>query len=154
MTIDQRGFDDQIRDFCLLDLEIQLRLEHLAHFHAVSLLVTLRARRPDRRAARSIQESELDADRVGNLAHDATEGVHFADKMTLRDSAHGRVARHLGDQVKIQSVESCLQAHACCGHRGLAPCVAGADHDYVEMFGKGHSETKLQSFNGKTSRSN
>ena len=48
------------------------------------------------------------------------------------------IARHLRDQVDVQRVERGLQAHACGGHGGLASGMAGADHDYVELFGERH----------------
>src|SRR5580704_2533042 len=44
-------FDDQTCHLRLLDREIRLRLQHLAHLEAVGLLVALRPRRPYRRAA-------------------------------------------------------------------------------------------------------
>ncbi len=96
------------------------------------------ARRPHGRAAGSIQQAELDADRVGDFAHDSAEGVHFADQVSLGDSADGGIARHLGDQVDVQRVESGLQAHAGGGHGGFASGMSGADYDYVELFGEVH----------------
>ena len=105
------------------------------------MLVALRARRPDRRAARSIQQAELDADRIGDLAHDAAERVDFAHQVSLGDAADGRIAGHLRDQVDVQRVERGLQAHAGGGHGGLASGMAGADDHYVELFGEWHQGT-------------
>ncbi len=99
------------------------------------------ARRPDGRAARSIQQAELDADRVGDFAHDAAEGVDFADQMSLGDAADGGIAGHLRDQVDVQRVERGLQAHAGRGHGGFASGMSGADHDYVELFGELHGSS-------------
>jgi hypothetical protein len=133
-------FHDQIRNFRLLDLEIRLRLQHLAHLQAIGLLVTLRTRRPYRRAARGIQQAELDADGVGNLAHDSAQRVDFAHQVSLRDAADRRVARHLRDQINVERVESGLQSHACGGHCRLASGVAGAHHNNVELFGELHGK--------------
>ena len=102
------------------------------------MLVALRARRPDCRTTRSVQQAKLDADSVGNLAHDSAERIDFADEMSLRDAANGWVAGHLRDQIDVQRVERRLQPHACRGHRGLAPCVTRADHDYLELLGELH----------------
>ena len=55
------------------------------------------------------------------------------------DAADGRIARHLRDQVDIERVQRGLQAHARGGHGGLASGMAGADDDYVELFGELHS---------------
>ena len=133
--------DDQTCHFRLLDLQIRLRLQHLAHLQAIGLLVTLRARRPHGRAARSIQQAELDADRVGNLAHDAAERVDFADQMSLGNATHRRIARHLRNQVDVERVERGLQAHARGGHGGLASGMAGTHHHYIELLCELHLET-------------
>jgi hypothetical protein len=47
------------------------------------------------------EETELDAAGVGDLAHDAAEGVDLADEMALGDAADGGIAGHLRDQVKV-----------------------------------------------------
>ena len=132
---------DQIRDFRLLDFQIRLRLQHLAHLQAIGLLVALGARRPYGGAARGIQQAELDADGVGDFAHDAAERVDFAHQVSLGDAAHGGVARHLRDQVDVERVEGGLQAHARRSHRGLASGMAGADDNDVEMFGELHCKS-------------
>ena len=61
--------------------------------------------------------------------------------MSLGNAADRRIARHLRDQVDVERVESSLQAHARRGHGGLASGMAGADHDYVELFGELHSKS-------------
>ncbi len=130
------GFQNHIRDFGLLDFQIRLRFEHFAHLQAIGLLIALGTRRPDGGAARSIEETELDADGVGDLAHDAAERVDFADEMSLGDAADGGIAGHLGDEIDVQCVKGSLQAHAGGSHGGLASGMTGADHDHVEMFVK------------------
>ncbi len=122
----------------MLDVEVGLGLEDFAHLHAVLLLVALRARRPDGGAARGIEQAELDADGVGDFAHDAAEGVDFAHEMALGDAANGGVAGHLRDEVEVEREESGAQAHARGGHGGFAASVSGAYDDYVVLFGEGH----------------
>ena len=56
--------------------------------------------------------------------------------MSLGNAADRRVARHLGDQVDIQSEQRGLQAHASSGHRSLASGMPGAHHNHLEMFVK------------------
>src|SRR5208282_6517066 len=134
-TIDQRLFlHNHIRHFGLLDLEIGLRFEDFTHLQAIGLFVALGARRPDRWATRSIEQSKLDSDRVRDLAHDAAEGVHFADEVSFGDTTDRRVTRHLCDQIDVEGIESRLEARAGGGHRGLAPGMASANHYDVEMF--------------------
>ena len=119
-------------------MQAGLGLEHLAHLHAVELLVALGARAPDGGAARGVEQAELDADGVGDLAHDAAQGVDFAHQVALGHAADGRIAAHLRDQVEVHGDERGLQAHARGGHGGFAAGVAGAHHDDIVLFGKSH----------------
>ncbi len=135
-TKDQRRFQNQIRHFRLLDLEIGLRLQHFFHLQPVGLLVALGAGGPDSGAAGSIQQAELDADCVRNFSHDAAEGVDLANQVAFSNAAHGWIAGHLGDEVDVEGVQRGLQAHAGSRHGGLATGMAGADDHYVEFFGE------------------
>ncbi len=119
-------------------MEAGLGFEDLAHFDAVKLLVALGARAPDGGATRGVEEAELDADGVGDFAHDAAERVDLADEVALGYAADGRVAAHLGDEVEVHGDERGLQAHARRGHGGLAAGVTGADYNDVVLFGKSH----------------
>jgi hypothetical protein len=58
--------------------------------------------------------------------------------MPLGDAANGGVATHLRDQVEVQGEQGGAQAHARGGHRRFAASVSCADHQYIELFGKGH----------------
>ena len=128
-------FDEQLGDLGLLDLEIGLALEHLAHLEPVLLLVALRAGRPDGGTARGVEQTELDADRVGDFAHDAAEGVDFAHQVSLGNAADGRIAGHLRDQIDVEREQRGAQPHARGSHGGFAAGMAGADNDYVVLFG-------------------
>src|SRR5208282_1865642 len=79
-----------------------------------------------------------DAYGVCDLAHDAAQGVDFADEVAFGDSADGGVAGHLRDQVDVEREEGGLEAHAGGGHGSFASGVAGADYYYVEMFVEWH----------------
>ena len=122
----------------MLDLEVGLGLENFAHFQAVVLLVALGAGRPDGGAARGVEQAELDADGVGDLGHDAAEGIDLANDVSLGNAADGGVAAHLGDEIGIESEQGGAQAHACSGHGGFAAGVTGSDYGNVELFGKTH----------------
>ncbi len=98
------------------------------------MLVALSAGRPNGWATGSVEQSELDADRVGDFAHDATQSVHFADQMSLRNAPNRGVTRHLGDEIDVQSEEGGLQPHARGRHGGLTSGVPGADYHYIELF--------------------
>jgi hypothetical protein len=140
------AIQDQIGYFGLLDLEIRLRFQNFAHFQAVGLLVALGAGRPDRGAARSVQQTKLNSDGIGDFAHDPAEGVHFAHQVPLRDTAYGGVAGHLRDEIDVQRVESRPQAHASGGHGGLASGVSSAYYDDIVLFSKRHVTRKTPRF--------
>jgi hypothetical protein len=132
-------FEDEVDDFGLADVEAGLAFEDFAHFHAVERFVALRARAPDGGAARGVEEAELDADGIGNLAHDAAQGVNLADEVALGHAADGGVAAHLGDEVHVHGDEGGFEAHARRGHGGLAAGMAGAHHYHVVLFGERHA---------------
>ena len=128
---------DQIRHFRLLDLQIGLRLQHLPHLQAVGLLIALGTRRPDRRTARGVQQAELDAHSIRDLAHNAAQRIDFAHQVTLGDATYGRVARHLCDQVDVEGVKASLQTHARGRHGGFATGMACTNNDDIELLGEG-----------------
>jgi hypothetical protein len=132
-------FEDEVDDFGLADVEAGLGFEELAHFYAVELLVALCAGAPDGGTAGGVEEPELDANGIGNLAHDAAEGVDFADKMALCHATKGGVAAHLGDEVEVHGDEGGLEAHAGGSHGGLAAGVSRAHHCDIVLFGESHS---------------
>ena len=139
-----RIFQDQVDYFCLLDVEVGLILKHLAHLHAIELLVALGSGAPDGGAAGSIEEAKLDAYGVGDLTHDSAERVDLADEVPLGDAANGGVAGHLGDQVEVHGNDGGLQAHAGGCHGCFATGVPGADYGDVEFFGKTHGFSILR----------
>ena len=102
------------------------------------MLIALGAGRPDGGSTRSIEQAKLDPNRVRDLAHDAAEGIDFANQMAFGNSAYGGVAGHLCNEVYVQRVEGGLEAHAGSGHGGFASGVTSANYDYVEVFGEGH----------------
>jgi hypothetical protein len=131
-------FDDEVDDFGLADVEVGLGLEDFAHFDAIELLIALCAGTPDGGAARSVEETELDAHGVRDFAHDAAKCVDFTDEMAFGDTADGWVAAHLGDEIEVHGDERRLKAHASGSHGGFATGVTGADHGDVVLFGESH----------------
>jgi hypothetical protein len=97
----------------------------------------LGAGRPDGGASGGVEEAELDAAGVGYFAHDAAEGVDFADEMTFGYAADGGVAGHLGDEVEVEGEEGGAEAHARGGCGGFAARVACAYDEDVERFREG-----------------
>ena len=113
------------------------------------MLVALGARRPYRWAPGSIQKTELNAYGVGHLAHDAAKRVHFAYEVPLGNSTDSRIAGHLRDQINIQRVKGCLQAHARAGDCGLASSVSSSDYDDLELLRELHGTSILQADVGR-----
>ena len=109
------------------------RRQRRGHPRGVALLVGLRAWRPDRRTAAAVQQLELDAGRVDRASHQAAKRVDFANEMSLRRSAHGRIARHVRDRVLRQRAQTDAAPEPRGGVRRFDARVAGADHDDVEI---------------------
>ena len=124
----------QRRNFGLLDSQVRLLLQNLAHAYAIPLLIHLRARRPNGRAATGIQQAELDTDRIRHLAHYATQGIDLPHEVPLGDAANRGIARHLRDEIEIHRHHGGLQAQPGAGARSLAAGMAGADHHDVVIL--------------------
>jgi hypothetical protein len=131
-------FNHEVNNFSLADVETGLGLKHFPHLDAVELLVALGAGAPDGRAARSIQEAELDADGIGNLAHDAAERIDLAHQVALGHAANRWIAAHLGDEIHVHGDERGFQAHTRRSHGRFAAGVPGAHHDDIVLFGERH----------------
>jgi hypothetical protein len=58
--------------------------------------------------------------------------------MALGDAADGGIAGHLRDEVEVEGVERCTQAHARRSDGCLAAGVTGSNDDDVVLFGEGH----------------
>ena len=128
-------FDEQSGNLGLLELEIRLALENLAHLEPVLLLVALRAGRPHGGTARGVEQAELNADGVGDLAHDAAQGIDFAHQVSFGNAADRGIAGHLRDQIHVEREQRGAKPQARRRYRGLAAGVAGADNDYVVLLG-------------------
>ena len=74
----------------------------------------------------------MDAGQVGGAAHQAVEGVDFADQVALADAADGGVAGHLADAGAAVGDQDGAGAHAGGGGGGFAAGVASANDDDVE----------------------
>ncbi len=64
--------------------------------------------------------------------------------MSLGNAADGGIAGHLRDEIDIEREEGGLQAHSGGSHGRLASGMAGADHNYVELFREPHEERAPQ----------
>src|SRR6185503_8573360 len=126
--------DQEICDQALPEAEIRSGFQGATHFNSIKRSVSLSPRRLDRRPARTVQEPELDSGAIDNAAHDAAQGVNLPDQMTFPDSSDCGVARHLSDQIEIQSQQGSVCAEARSRRRGFTACMTSANHDHVKIF--------------------
>ena len=127
--------DDQVLDRGFDHVEVRRGADRRLHGLAVELAVGLGAGTLHRRAFAAVQHAELDAGQVGDLAHQAVEGVDLADQMTLAEPANGRIAGHLADGGEAVGDQRRARAHARRSGSSLAAGMAAADHDNVEGVG-------------------
>jgi hypothetical protein len=122
-------------------VQVRRSFEQFAHAHAVKSLVALRAGAPDGRAARGVEQAELNAHGVGHDSHDAAERVDLAHEVALGDPADRGIAGHLRDQIPVHREQACLQSHTRGGHGSLAAGMTRADHDNVKLRFAAHSSS-------------
>ena len=110
----------------------RIRCRRSTHPVPIRLLVSLRAGRPDCRAAATVEHFELDPGRVDRLAHQAAQCVYLAHQVALRRSADGGVARHVGHRLSRERAQSDTQPQARYRPRGLATGMSSANDDDIK----------------------
>ena len=123
---------DEIDRLLLTDRKVRGLLEHVLHGALVAGLVALCARRPHGGPLRAVQHAELDGGGVGDLSHEAAEGVDLAHEMPLRDAADARIAAHLRDVVQIHGEHQGRRAEPRGCRGGFTGGMTSADHDDVK----------------------
>src|SRR6185295_15924924 len=111
-TGDSIAVEKNLGNFSLLDEKIWSVFQRESHNNAVLRLILLCPRRPNGRATPRVQQSKLNSAFIRDQAHDAAECVNLAHQMTLGNSAHCRIARHLRNQIRVHRVQSRTQSHA------------------------------------------
>ena len=102
------------------------------HGGGIKFAVGLGARSPDGGAFAAVEHPELNAASIRYPAHQAVQGVDFADQMTFAKTANRRIAGHGADGRKTMGHQRRLRAHAGSSARGFAASMAAADHYDVE----------------------
>ena len=115
-----------------ITLRLAVSSDRGLHRGGVELAVGLGARPPDGRALAAVEHPELNAAGIRDPAHQAVQGVDFADQMALAETADRGIAGHGADGRKTMGHQRRLRAHAGSRARGLAAGMAAADHDDVE----------------------
>ena len=121
------------------DGEIAGLLQMGLHGQAIGLLIALHPGAPHRRPLGKIQGAKLHPCQVGQIPHDAPQGVDFLDQVPFGQAAHRRVARHGRHGVQVEVQKEDFQPHADRSQGAFAAGVSGAHHDQVKFSGiKGH----------------
>ena len=69
---------------------------------------------------------------IGNQSHLSAQRIDLPDDLSLGNSAHRRVAAHLGKTVQIRREKENGRAHPRRGKRRFAAGVSAANHNHVE----------------------
>src|SRR6266566_2232252 len=135
---------EQICDHALRELELRELLEQVADGAAIERAIALSARSPHSGALRAIQHAELDRGAIGGTAHQAAQGIDFADDGTLSNAADGRVAGHLADRVQDGCEAKRLGTQPRCHCGCLSPGVATTNDDNVVTHGSKYTEPRVE----------
>ncbi len=104
--------DDEFVGFALDHGKIGGVADRGLHGHGVKLAVGLGPGSADRGALAAVQNSELDAARVGDPAHQPVERVDFTDQMALAEPADRGIAGHGADGREAVGDQRRLGAHS------------------------------------------
>src|SRR5208282_6222111 len=79
-----------------------------------------------------VEGPELDARRVRVQGHLPVKGIDLLHEVSLAKAAHGGIAGHIRDSVKVHRQKKGFRAHARGSQRCLTTRVSRTDNDYVE----------------------
>src|SRR6185312_11733311 len=105
-------FHNQVDDHALSQVKIGGVFQNTPHLLAIQSAISLRSWRLNRRTARAIQQSKLNARAIDYAAHQAAQSVNLTNKMTFGNTSDSWIARHLSNQIKINSDERSLRTQA------------------------------------------
>jgi hypothetical protein len=121
-------------------MEIGRLFENPTHFSSIKSSVRLSSRRLNRRASTPIQQTELNTGPVDDPTHDSAQSVNLSHNVPFRDSADGRIAGHLPDEIQIDRHKRGFRTKPRRRRRGFAPGVAGSNYDHIKLLVE-HFET-------------
>jgi hypothetical protein len=121
--------------------EVGCTFQGSPHLYSVEGPIGLGSRGAYRGAARAIQQPELYSGAIDNPAHDATKSINLPDQVAFADATDGGIARHLSNEIKIESKEGGVGAEPSRGRSGLATSVATPDNNHIEVLVEYHSYT-------------
>src|SRR5881394_1998559 len=130
----------EARNHPLRELEIPFSFQKRAHSSSIEPAIALRSRRPDGGALGTVQHAELDPRQVGGSAHDATQGIDFANDRALGDPADRGIARHLPDGFEVLGEEQRPRAAPRRQRGRLGAGVATPDDDHIVLDHNGTPE--------------
>ncbi len=111
--------------------QVRLLPQQILHRHAIEPPVGLRSRPAYGRSLRAVEHAELNAGAIDGAAHDAVQGVDFANDLPLRQAADCRVAGHLADAREVMGQQQGPRAQPGGGCGCLASGVPAADDDDI-----------------------
>ena len=111
----------------------RLRFDQPLDFLLIGLFVGLGPGAVHGRALAAIEQPELNAGGIDGPAHQAAQGVDFADDLPLGHAADGRIAAHLADGIEIRGQQRRAGSQARRGRGRFRAGMAGADHHHVEV---------------------
>ena len=112
-------------------MNVRLSFERGSHPFRVTRLIRLRPRRPDSRAATTIEKLELYACSVDCFRHQSAQRIDLSNQMSLRRAADGRVAGHVRDGFSRERTQTDTSPQPRGGPRCFDTGMAGADHYHI-----------------------
>jgi hypothetical protein len=82
----------------------------------------------------AIENTELNAAKIGDSAHKAVQSIDFPDQMAFSKPANGGITGHSADSAKPVGYEGRLGAHTGRRGRGFTAGVAAANYNDVESM--------------------
>ena len=122
---------EQIFYQAVVDRQVLLVLQHLAHRLGVKVFVALGAQRLYGGSLAAVEQANLDQGAVGILAHFAAKGIDLPYQMSLGRAANRGIAGHERDAIAITGHDESPAAHTRRRQRRLTAGMTGTHDNYV-----------------------
>src|SRR5208282_2380087 len=122
------------KDISLQELEVRCPLDQRLHPELIGLLVTLCSGRSHAWTLVRIKGTKLNSGRIRIQTHHAAERVNLPHHVSLCQSAHRRVTRHLADRIEILREHHRLASESCGGHCRFNTGMTSTDHQNLVLF--------------------
>jgi hypothetical protein len=136
--------EDKVIHALLEKPEVRLIFDSPSDRLAIKLAVGLGSCSAHSGALAGIERAKLNPGLIGRRSHRTAQRIHFFYQVAFSYTPDRRVTGHLPHRLDIMGKKQRFLAHAGSSQSGLGASVASSYYNYIEFFGKMHSDREKE----------